>query len=223
MQPYLQRAQSPCGIVEFTLSTNLSSSLFHGSFSTPSSREFSSANPSKGHHYAYPVTNIEVCLDQSIVHFSTAEIREYNICIGNRPHGSTISLPLSLDWTYNPTAKTVDLTEALEHESQRRLAHQLTLLQRIEWLKSFYSYEAMWLMERDVRRQEERRLYQGSTKLSVFDFEDDSGTILSSEGQVMQHAAGLVCDLYDDQRVGMPLDMTGLLDKSQQLPALATS
>lgn len=209
MLEYLQRSQSPCAIVEFPLSTDLSST-FHDSPFLPcqSPREFLySTKPANDQHDAYPITNIEVCLERKTVCFSTVEIREYDICVGNCPHGGTTGLPLSLDWTYNPIVKTVDLSDTpFEHESERRLAHHLTFIQRMTWLMSFYSsLEDVWLAERE-RKREERRLDQDCTEKSLFDLtlDDDRDPASQDDRQVKP--------LYDEQRIGKSVELLDSFD-----------
>ena len=82
------------------------------------------------------------------VRFSTVEIREYAVIVGNHPCCST-GLPLSLDWKYNPFPVIKNVNDV----RKQRPARKLSLLERMYLLKKFYSSEDLWIAEGE-RRQE---------------------------------------------------------------------
>ncbi len=98
------------------------------------------------------------------VRFSLAEIREYNVIVGDHP-GCATGLPLALDWNYHPNIQTVDLRDTPSPmTATKRPAQRLSLLQRIKWLKQFYqSSEDLWMAERERRQAlEEEGIDEGS-------------------------------------------------------------
>jgi len=92
-------------------------------------------------------------LPRKKVRFSSAEIREYDMIVGDHP-GCASGLPVALDWKYNPNSTIVDLTTPLQHEeSSRGPVQRLSLLQRMKLLKKFYkSSEDLWIAERERRK-----------------------------------------------------------------------
>ena len=85
------------------------------------------------------------------VRFSTAEIREYNLIVGDHP-GCAAGLPLSLDWTYNPNSRIVQLSSDKDSvQKQQRPVRRLNLLQRMKLLKTFYKSSDLWMAERERR------------------------------------------------------------------------
>lgn len=144
------------------------------------------------------------------VRFSTVEIREYKLCIGNHPNCSASGLPISLDWEYSPTTTIIDLQETtLVHETpQRRPAQRLTLLQRMKRLKPFYKSEELWIAERERRLEWEEEEFSSSLqRVPTIDSslcgeactceeeqDDYFGSIVEERQLAQQTAANLVCD-----------------------------
>lgn len=85
---------------------------------------------------------------QKHVRFSTVEIREYAVIVGNHPCCSA-GLPLSLDWKYNP----FPIIKTVNDVGKQRSARKLSLLERMHLLKKFYSSEDLWIAEGERRHE----------------------------------------------------------------------
>jgi hypothetical protein len=85
------------------------------------------------------------------VRFSTMEIREYAVIVGNHPCCSA-GLPLSLDWKYNPVPT---IQQVKEFSGAKRPPKKLSLLERMHLLKNFYSSTELWMIEGERRHQED--------------------------------------------------------------------
>lgn len=85
---------------------------------------------------------------QKHVSFSTVEIREYAVIVGNHPCCSA-GLPLSLDWKYNP----YPIIKNVNDVGKQTPARRLSLLERMHLLKKFYSSADLWSAEGERRRE----------------------------------------------------------------------
>ena len=106
------------------------------------------------------------------VSFSTIEIREYRVIVGDHPSCEN-GLPLSLDWCHNPETVIMNVYDLPE---PKRPLQKLNLLQRMSLLKAV-SYECpddMWLAERERKRQLEQEeedilvLHHVPTRVNLF-------------------------------------------------------
>lgn len=139
--------------------------------------------------------------DERKVRFSTAEIREFHVIVGDHP-GCAAGLPLSLDWKYNPDTKVVDLSTPPEVEkSTSKNVPRLTLLQRMKLLKNFHNSEQVWLAE----RQRRKALEEEGIALEQQRQEDEE-----CEGTHLQRVSteSSLCSIYedDDEQDGVPSD-----------------
>jgi hypothetical protein len=85
------------------------------------------------------------------VRFSTVEIREYAVIVGDHPCCSA-GLPLSLDWKYNPVPT---IRQVKEFSGAKRPPQKLSLLERMHLLKNFHSSADLWMMEGERRHQQD--------------------------------------------------------------------
>jgi hypothetical protein len=108
------------------------------------------------------------------VRFSTVEIREYDMIVGDHPCCSA-GLPLSLDWKYNPVPI---IQQAKDFSGTKRPPQKLSLLERMHLLKKFYSSTELWMVEGDRRHQqdleeEHAALHHAPSLAGIFCQEDD--------------------------------------------------
>lgn len=85
------------------------------------------------------------------VRFSTVEIREYDMIVGDHPCCSA-GLPLSLDWKYNPVPI---IRQAKDFSGVKRPPRKLSLLERMHLLKNFYSSTELWMVEGERRHKQD--------------------------------------------------------------------
>jgi hypothetical protein len=101
------------------------------------------------------------------VTFSTIEVREYGLVMGDHPMAS---IPISLDWAYNPATIIMSVTQHEidrkkikdKRQKKRRKVRKLNFRERLERLKEVggFTDKEVYLAEKDRQDKLERELQE---------------------------------------------------------------